>query len=161
MGYMANVQTLKPMTGSGVLSSEDLRSDRQRAVYDWFIAFAERGTLPSRADFDPLDFAKTISHLVLVDVEDAPRRYRVRLVGTAVVDATGRDATGNYYDATEGTEAAAARAADLVESRQARFESDLPMDWSAKDFKTYSVLSLPLSSDGANVDIIMYCLDFE
>lgn len=34
------------------------------------------------------------------------------------------------------------------------------MTWSPKDYKNYSVLSLPLSSDGTTINMIMYCLDF-
>jgi len=149
------------MTGSGALIAKDFRSDRQRTVYQWFLSFAEHGALPSRADFDPADFPNVLSHLVLVDVEEAPRRYRVRVVGTAVVDATGRDGTGDYYDQNDGTADATERAAALVESRKPSFETGLPMLWSPKDYKIYSVLSLPMSSDGRNVDMIMYCLDFE
>jgi len=108
-----------------------------------------------------MDFLTFLPYLVLVDVEEAPRRYRVRLVGTKVVDARGRDGTGDYYVKIEGVDLAVKRIEGIIESREARFEADFPMTWSPKDFKIHSVLSIPLSSDGAKVDKIMYCLDFE
>ena len=142
-------------------SPTDLRSDGQRAIYDWYLGQDAGGGIPKRRNFEPMDFPTFLPYLVLVDVEEAPRRYRVRLVGTKVVDARGRDGTGDYYDKIEGVDLAVKRIEGIIESREARFEADLPMTWSPKDFKIYSVLSIPLSSDGAKVDKIMYCLDFE
>ena len=114
-----------------------------------------------RRNFEPMDFPIFLPFLVLVDVKEAPRRYRVRLVGTKVVDARGRDGTGDYYDEVDGANLAIKRIEDIIESREPRFETDVPMTWSPKNFKIYSVLSIPLSSDGAKVDKIMYYLDFE
>lgn len=36
--------------------------------------------------------------VILVDVEGPPRRYRLRLVGTAITRMVGRDSTGRYFD---------------------------------------------------------------
>lgn len=73
-------------------SPTDLRSDGQRAIYDWYLGQAAGGGIPKRRNFEPMDFPTFLSYLVLVDVEEAPRRYRVRLVGTKVVDARGETA---------------------------------------------------------------------
>ncbi len=140
----------------------DLLSERQRAVFAWYSEIAARkGQLPARVDFDPIDFPAVLSHLVLVDVEPSPRRFRVRLVGTAVVDANGRDGTGDYYDEIAGTAVAVDRANRAVADRKPSFEAGVPMTWSPKNFKLYSILSLPLSSEGEYVDMLMYCLEFE
>ncbi|MFP6773888.1 MAG: hypothetical protein VCE74_16365 [Alphaproteobacteria bacterium] len=142
-------------------SPADLHSEGQRAIYNWYLGQAAGGGIPMRRNFEPIDFPIFLPFLVLVDVEEAPRRYRVRLVGTKVVDARGRDGTGDYYDEVDGANLAIKRIEDIIESREPRFETDVPMTWSPKNFKIYSVLSIPLSSDGAKVDKIMYCLDFE
>ena len=97
------------MAGNVDFTIEDLISDSHRSLYAWFTTFSERDTLPSRADFEPLDFPTSLQHLVLVDVEQDPVRYRARLVGTAITEARGLDATGDYYDETTGTEEAIAR----------------------------------------------------
>ncbi len=138
-----------------------LRSDGQRTIFAWYTEVARANKLPARSDFDPIEFANALPHLVLVDVEHQPRRYRVRLVGTAVVEANGRDGTGDYYDQVKGIETAMERANRVVDGRKPLFEAGVPMTWSPKDFQRYSILSLPLSSDGERVDMIMYCLEFE
>ena len=161
--YDRSLETPLPTTldDSIGFSSDDLRSDGQRAIYAWYNRQTKNGDIPKRSNFDPMDFPKYLPFLVLVDVEEAPRRYHVRLVGTNVVDARGRDGTGDYFDEVEGAELAVKRAEAIIESRQAQFETNVPMTWSPKDFRFYSTLSLPLSSDGTKVDKIMYCLDFE
>lgn len=57
------------------------------------------GTLPSKRVIDPLTLApKTLSHIVLVDVERDPLRFRYRLTGTAVDRVQNRNLTGSYVD---------------------------------------------------------------
>jgi hypothetical protein len=59
----------------------------------------KRGTraMPRRRDIDPLDMPPALlPHLELVEL--AQGRLRYRLVGTAIVDAMGRDPTGRFLD---------------------------------------------------------------
>ncbi len=39
-----------------------------------------------------------LSNVFLIDVEEEPRRYRIRLMGTALVHWSGRDLTGCHVD---------------------------------------------------------------
>jgi hypothetical protein len=60
---------------------------------------AKRGVraVPRRCDVDPLDMPRALlPHLELVELSGGRLRYR--LIGTAVVDAMGRDATGRFLD---------------------------------------------------------------
>lgn len=59
-----------------------------------------RDDLPTRQDINPTDLkAETLPHIVMIDVEEErQRRFRYRLVGTAVVKIFGADYTGNYLD---------------------------------------------------------------
>jgi hypothetical protein len=146
----------------GAVLASALRSEGQRALFAWYSEVAGRKKgLPARADFDPIDFPAALPYLVLIDVEPSPRRFRVRLVGTAVVDARGHDDIGRYYDEAEGAAVMFERANQVTKSRRANFESGIAMTWSPKSYNKYSVLSLPLSSDGENVDMLMHCLEFE
>ena len=52
--------------------------------------------MPSRRDIDPGEIPRLLPHLQLIDV--AGGRFRYRLVGTALVDAYGRDYTGQFVD---------------------------------------------------------------
>ena len=57
-----------------------------------------RGGVPSRADIDPADIPRLLSNVILIDVERAPIRFRVRLCGTEVDRLLGRNFTGCYLD---------------------------------------------------------------
>ena len=53
--------------------------------------------LPLRTDISPLDIPQLLPHLTLVDRRD-DGAFRLRLVGTAVAEAYGSDATGKTID---------------------------------------------------------------
>lgn len=55
-------------------------------------------TMPARRDIDPSDLVDLLPRLMLIDVEQDPRRYRFRLVGTELVTVYGRDYTNRYLD---------------------------------------------------------------
>jgi hypothetical protein len=136
-------------------SSEDLPTKDLR----WLLAFWNelRGTreLPARADFTPADLVPYLPMLLLSDVEEDPQRFRMRLMGTGIVAATGVDLTGRYYDEVPGTEEAIRRHEWIVENRKPYFAYDLPLTWASRDFSSYMGLAMPLSVDGSRVDMIL------
>ncbi len=71
-----------------------------RNAFTYWHHLRSEGGLPSRQDINPTDLdAETLPHIVIIDVEDdRKRRFRYRLVGTAVVKIFGVDYTGNYLD---------------------------------------------------------------
>lgn len=54
--------------------------------------------IPDRADLHVEDLAPWMGRLVICDVKRDPRRFRLRLIGTAVRELDGRDYTGWYLD---------------------------------------------------------------
>lgn len=55
--------------------------------------------MPTRGDLDPIEFRYALGHVILVDVERAPLRFRFRLYGSALVNYFGDgDYTGKYAD---------------------------------------------------------------
>lgn len=69
---------------------------RQKGLYDaWRRLAAERGGLPLRRDFDPVDYPRALSTLVLAEVMPGTQ-ICYRLVGTDMVSAWGADFTGRY-----------------------------------------------------------------
>jgi hypothetical protein len=113
-----------------------------------------RGGVPSRADIDPADIPRLLSNVLLIDVQRAPIRFRVRLCGTEVDRLLGRNFTGCYLD-------------DIAVGY---FERDILLDYaevvlhklpkvtrrsiltSGGHWLHYQRLLLPLSSDGWTVD---------
>lgn len=85
-----------PVHEGGADGMVSIDSPLLRDLYDYWAARVTRQHLPSRAQLDPVDIPHLLSSLVLIDVEDRPRRYRYRLVGTRIVDWFKRDFTGCY-----------------------------------------------------------------
>jgi len=55
--------------------------------------------MPSRRDMDPLGIEpRLLPWIIILDVEEAPRRFRYRLIGTRLVEVMDRDVTGHYLD---------------------------------------------------------------
>jgi len=68
------------------------------ALLDYWQERCAGRAMPRRRDIDPLDMpARLLPHVQLVELGERGR-LRLRLVGTAIVDALGKDATGRYLD---------------------------------------------------------------
>ncbi len=55
--------------------------------------------MPMRADIDPLDLRGHLGSLVLIDVLPGLADFRMRLIGSKIVEAYGRDSTGKLLSA--------------------------------------------------------------
>ncbi len=77
-----------------------LNSPLLRDLFDYWTARVTREHLPSRKQLDPVDIPHLLSTIALIDVEETPRRFRYRLVGTRLVDWFKRDFTGLYLGET-------------------------------------------------------------
>ncbi len=70
-----------------------------RELYEyWLKLHPAPEQLPGRTAFDPMRVAHLLAHVMLLDVEGRPPRYRYRVVGTRMVDALGGDLTGQWLD---------------------------------------------------------------
>jgi hypothetical protein len=115
------------------------------------------GSLPGRSDLDPADIPRILGNVMLIDVERAPIRFRMRLCGTTVDRVFGQDFTGYYLD-------------DLTAEY---FERDVLLDYAGVVttqrphflqrtvaigdgvWLAYQRLLLPLSDDGSDVDMLL------
>lgn len=71
-----------------------------RRGYDYWLVKCAGRPFPDRADLDPAEIKDILPHLTILEVtgDDAEPRFRYRLVGTAVVDAIGRNRAGRFAD---------------------------------------------------------------
>jgi CheY-like chemotaxis protein len=78
------------------------RNPTLRRLYHYWLG--KRGTLPwpDRHAIDPADLTDILPNLGIVEIvgEGDARRFRYRLIGTAIVKAYGRDSTGRFIDET-------------------------------------------------------------
>ncbi len=119
----------------------------------------KRGTraLPARADLDPLEMQEHLGWIVLTDVIGTPARFQYRLIGTEITRRVGRDSTGLPLDEVypaEHYDAVVAPLRWVIENR--RPLRTMGRLWFAdRDWHSFEAVHLPLSKDGATIDMIL------
>ena len=76
----------------------DFRDGRLSRLFDYWLSKRNGGPAPGRADVRPSEIKPYLPVVHLIDVYDDPMRFRHRLVGTELVERTGRDVTGKWVD---------------------------------------------------------------
>jgi hypothetical protein len=139
---------------------DNLRENNASAVlvrlYQYWLDKRRTLPFPSRKDIDPLDFAFAFSRVSLIDVLNGPRRFRYRLVSTALTDRLGYEMTNKFTEEIPEDDVR-----QYVENLYNWvLDSRLPIyEKSTRTFKNqiwqHEALVLPLSSDGETIDMIM------
>jgi hypothetical protein len=127
-------------------------------AYAYWRGKAAGRMLPSRADIDPIEIARLLPDVMLVERLD-DRRYRYRLIGTENQRAHGINATGRYLDEVlPGPEYRAHVLAlydKCVETRRALYSECLFFSPARRDPERHTkVLFMPLSPDETTVNMI-------
>ena len=79
------------------LDFSQLDSPRVHRFHDyWKARRSAQYAVPLRAAFDPTELRELLPNIVVIEVEQAPLRFRYRLVGTRVVEFNKLDFTGSY-----------------------------------------------------------------
>jgi hypothetical protein len=132
----------------------------QRLHQDWLGRRRGRA-LPARGDFDVLDLKYILGDLSLLDVLEAPLRFRFRVHGTNEAERLRVDLTGKTiadHPDSELCEIAARSYADAVAMRAPmRVLHEHPRLRSREAL--WESLVLPLSADGGRVDTLMVATD--
>lgn len=145
------------------LASEMLAALRtHEEVFRYWKSLRRPGRLPSRQDLDPVQLARHLPTISLIDVlsespDNNPELFRQRLAGTGLFPAYGAEITGKTFDDIY-TEAEALYWAEelsaIVENGRAGVGLH-SMAWRGARGLTLFWLRLPLASDGRNVDMIL------
>ncbi len=120
---------------------------------------ARRGTrpMPRRADVDPIEMRDWLSRMALIDVAAGGAHFRYRLVGTALTELRGSDPTGLTVEAAwpaDDAEIILAAYRQVVAQKAPVFCHPARQVGRDQD-SAVGVMLLPLSSDGAQVDVIL------
>ena len=126
------------------------------------------GSLPGRRHFDPLAVPHLLSNLWLLDVvrggESGPvRRYRVRLVGGAIVAVGFPARPGEFFDdpSVSADVSALRRQLDaVVETHRPDWRRGKPMIDHTTYVDALERVILPLAADGRSVDMLLGCTVF-
>ena len=132
---------------------------RVARLYRYWLSIHPAEGLPGRQHFDPVDVPELLPGIWLLDVQRKPFRLRYRLVGTAIVEAVGREVTGQWLDKAHphlgGMAGFFERYRRAVEQKQPEWRRGKPRIWTHRDFGEIENLLLPLAADGATVDILI------
>lgn len=136
-------------------------SETLNAVVDYWRAKRGARAMPAREDIDPLDLRQLLPNLYLLDVL-GPSRYRYRLIGTMIAARLKSDATGRDVDESLFGENAPAIVAmyDHVANHKTPVVNNARLFWTEVNWLNYTSVILPLSKDGANVNMILGAMDF-
>lgn len=128
-----------------------------RQLYDYWQKKRGNRAMPSRADIDPAELRAVLPHLMLTDIVDGGRRFRYRLVGTAVAESFGKNMTGMHIDELmtgtyrqfiEGLYRDIVEKKRPVYSESTYFSHQSAQMWAQR-------LMLPLSDDGVTVNMVL------
>jgi hypothetical protein len=120
--------------------------------------------MPRRTEIDLAELRGLVHNLMLLDVVEPGRLYRVRLVGGAIVDFAGLNITGEWAETRMPPDAAAQMIAILtsvVITRAPRFRAGRAYWHAGKSYRRYEACFLPLSPDDDRVDKIMTGIAFD
>lgn len=141
---------------------EGLEHPLLRQLHDYWERQRGDRAMPARADLDPADIKPVLPYLILIDVESAPLRFRVRLAGSFAYEAREglriREMTVHYLDALDyhlaTPEAVIALARSVVEQRRP-VSRITPYPLSGGQSGVHHMLVLPLGRDAARVDMLL------
>lgn len=114
--------------------------------------------VPRRADIDPTELRGLVNHVMLYDVVEPGRLFRIRLVGQAIVDFVGVNNAGKWAHETLPPGAAERMVeilTSVVTTRAPRFRAGFAYWHLAKAYRRYEACFLPLLGDGDSVDKIL------
>lgn len=128
-----------------------------RAMHDYWLAKRGTRTMPARADLDPAEIKKLLPMMVLVDVTADARRFVYRLVGTQEVAERGNDPTGKPVAEAffGGSLEETLSCYEYVVRNRAPFCYRDPYAAPDGQIQDDDIIYLPLSDDGASVNMIL------
>jgi len=144
------------------LSAEGLPARYQKDAFEWWRGLCGDDMLPDIAHIDPLEIPiSALPWTDLVGVTYDPMGFEIRLWGTHIVSAVGRDLKGtDFHEA--GMLAAVRRLTHVVEAREPYFAT-IPLDWHTERYKRsthYTSLGLPFQSETGEIPRILCFLSF-
>jgi hypothetical protein len=134
---------------------------RFRRVADYLAGKAPPGKLPGRQHVEPTEIADVLPWIMLIDVisrPDGKHDYRLRLVGTEVVEIQGSDGTGRFVaevlDSAE-RDGILQGYEEIVRSREPGYRRGV-VATKGREHVPYRRIAFPLARDGERVDMLMF-----
>jgi hypothetical protein len=124
-----------------------------RGVEYWRAKAAGRA-MPDRRDLNPAEIPDLLAWTILWDV--VPGGYRVRLAGTGICDAVGRELKGLDFETIHGNMAATIKPDfDYVVREIKPHYVERTLSWSHRSYRSYRRVLLPFTNGGDDCAVIM------
>jgi hypothetical protein len=134
----------------------EVLSSRSSIIRDGFAHWdgLRRGVeAPLRSDFDPFDVTPLMPHIVMLEVQQEPRDFRYRVIGTFVSDHLAQNWTGSWMSEIEHQKPSSRIWASCDHVVETRFPmlSRIPYVGPHADFLYGEDVILPLINDAGEV----------
>jgi len=128
-----------------------------RTLYAYWQELRGSRRAPARSEIDPARLVTVMTNIAIFDVEESPRRYRIRLMGLRNVSWFGVDPTGSYLDELDLGNGRADLLGTLDKVVDLGVPGHMTGEYSKSDGRSlrYERLLLPLSSDGQRIDMLI------
>lgn len=136
------------------LSADDLSSDAQKAMFEYWQKARGKGQLPPKTALDPVEFPRGALPVLAVVEPAEDDDFRVRITGTGIRAATGRDFTGEMVRGLDGAEPAHERLLWCRDTARPDFVTGTAK-WAEKDGKYFSALLMPFGAPGQVERIVL------
>jgi hypothetical protein len=124
-----------------------------RGVEYWRNKAAGR-VMPDRRDLNPAEIPDLLPWIVLWDV--IPGGYRIRLAGTGICEAHGREIKGFDFETLHGEGAAVIKPEyDYVVREKLPHYAERTMWWNHRSYRSYRRVLLPFTTGGSDCTLIM------
>lgn len=123
-------------------------------------ALPDNGAPARKRALGPSLLRPLLPSISITDVLYPGPRFRMRLIGTAVVDHAGEDHTGRYLEDLPNSDGLIAHSKYCV-ALAAPFAAESRMVWTRNDFRRFQVLVIPASDKGERVDYLYAFYDFD
>lgn len=155
-GLPARAALQRDGQGRATGEAPEISHPRLRELHQHWEARRGARAMPSRADLDPVELPRQLlPNLFLVDVEEEPRRFRYRLVGTELTAVMKRELKGLYIDEMPFLfrKFALPAYAEVMERAAPTYREINAIEalWRIR----YKRLLLPLSDDGRRINMIL------
>lgn len=136
----------------------EVQTEGIRDVLRNWLEIHPKSSLPSRQHFDPINIPRLLKNVILTEVERDPYRFKVRVLGTIIADAFGKDFTGKYMDEVFDGHAASlshSLRVQVVETGLPCLRPAGPGTFQGLDIAPLEGVHLPLAADGRTIDFVL------
>lgn len=137
---------------------EQLAEPLLQQIYDYWDSLRAGRRMPARKDIDPTRVPRHLPNLMLIDVLQDPRRFRYRLVGSRIVQASAENRTGQFFHDVaffKDNPSVLEQYNSVVDAGTPQLTLEPFLNYSNNMTYKAKRLLLPLSSDGRTVDMLL------